>query len=85
MNNAMNLILAASVLVFQVASADDNTLSEKQKIEGWKQLFDGKTIDGWSIKSGVATYKVEDGSIVGTTVKGSPNTFLCSDKKFGDF
>lgn len=48
-------------------------------------LFDGKTLDGFSIKSGTATYVVEDGAIVGTTDKGSPNTFLCTDKEYGDF
>ena len=28
-------------------------------------------------RAGSPTYKVEDGTIVGTTVEGSPNTFLC--------
>jgi hypothetical protein len=45
--------------------------------EGWMPLFDGKTLDGWTVNGGKAEYKVEDGSIVGTTVEGSPNTFLC--------
>ena len=44
---------------------------------GWFSLFDGKTLDGWSVHGGFASYKVEDGTIVGTTVEGSPNTFLC--------
>lgn len=48
-------------------------------------LFDGKTLDGWEVKSGTAAYKVEDGAIVGTTVEGSPNTFLCTKKTYGDF
>ncbi len=45
--------------------------------EGWVSLFDGKTLDGWKVNGGVASYKVEGGVIVGTTVEGSPNTFLC--------
>ncbi len=48
-------------------------------------LFDGKSLDGWEVRSGSATYKVEDGAIVGTTVEGSPNTFLCTKREFGDF
>ena len=51
----------------------------------WTDLFDGKTLDGWGIHSGYAKYRVEDGAIVGTAVKGSPNTFLCTDKDYGDF
>lgn len=52
---------------------------------GWKKLFDGKTMKGLSIHSGVATYRIEKGEIVGTAVLGSPNTFLCTEKKYKDF
>ena len=57
---------------------------EKQKDE-WVSLFDGKALNGWSVHSGFAKYHVEDGAIVGTTVKGSPNSFLCTDREYGDF
>src|SRR4051812_1136201 len=49
--------------------------------EGWTPPFDGKTLEGWKVNGGKAEYRVEDGAIVGTTVEGSPNTFLCK----GDF
>lgn len=65
--------------------AADNTLTPEQKADGWTALFDGQSLDGWSVKSGFATYKVEAGAIVGTTASNSPNTFLTSDKAFGDF
>jgi regulator of RNase E activity RraA len=58
--------------------------SGRQKDE-WISLFDGKSLDGWSVHSGFAKYRVEDGVIVGSTVKGSPNTFLCTDREYGDF
>jgi len=51
----------------------------------WQNLFDGQTLDGWSIHSGYAKYHVEDGAIVGTAVPNSPNTFLCSDDAYSDF
>ncbi|MCB0688738.1 MAG: DUF1080 domain-containing protein [Saprospiraceae bacterium] len=51
----------------------------------WKNLFDGETLNGWSIHSGLAKYHVEDGAIVGTSVPNSPNTFLCTDQSFSDF
>lgn len=47
--------------------------------------FNGKDFSGWSIKSGFATYEIKEGVIIGTTAKGSPNTFLVTDKQFGDF
>ena len=51
----------------------------------WVPLFNGKNLDGWVVRSGFAEYHVEDGCIVGTTAKGSPNTFLCTEKEYGDF
>ncbi|CAN5283938.1 DUF1080 domain-containing protein [soil metagenome] len=49
------------------------------------QLFDGKTLKGWKRLAGTADYKVEDGVIVGTTVLNSGNTFLVTEKEYGDF
>ena len=70
------VILLSSILMLNVVYSQD---------QGWKELFDGKTLQGWSVHSGRANYHVEDGAIVGTTVPNSPNTFLCSDKEFSDF
>jgi hypothetical protein len=53
--------------------------------DGWVSLFDGKTLDGWEQKNGTATYRVEDGCVVGKTNEGSPNSFLCTKKTYGDF
>ncbi|MGC6425473.1 MAG: 3-keto-disaccharide hydrolase [Akkermansiaceae bacterium] len=51
----------------------------------WTFPFNGRDLTGWSIKSGSATYKVKNGVIIGTTSQGSPNTFLVTDKQYGDF
>lgn len=51
----------------------------------WIELFDGKTLHGWVQRNGYATYRVVDGTIVGRTATGSPNSFLCSTRHFGDF
>lgn len=53
--------------------------------DGWVSLFDGKTLNGWTQKNGTATYEVKDGTIHGTTAEGSPNSFLCSNKLYGNF
>ena len=52
---------------------------------GFVSLFNGKTLDGWVQKNGQATYKVVDGTIMGRTKAGSPNSFLCSVMEYGDF
>ncbi|HPD48267.1 MAG TPA: DUF1080 domain-containing protein [Anaerohalosphaeraceae bacterium] len=51
----------------------------------WKPLFNGRNLDGWVQKNGTAKYEVKDGAIVGTTAAGSPNSFLCTEKLYGDF
>ena len=53
--------------------------------EEWESLFNGKNLDGWIQRGGKARYKAEDGVIVGTSVKGTPNSFLCTGRLFGDF
>ncbi|MDN3582552.1 3-keto-disaccharide hydrolase [Mucilaginibacter flavus] len=50
-----------------------------------EKIFDGKTLKGWKRLAGTADYKVEDGQIVGTTVLNSGNTFLVTEKEYGDF
>jgi hypothetical protein len=52
---------------------------------GWKPLFDGKTLKGFAVVQGFANYYVEDGAILGRTAEGSPNTFLTTYDKYGDF
>ena len=64
------LKLLPLVLVLLAAAPDDkpnNSLTEKEKVAGWKLLFDGKTTDGWrgykkdSMPPG---WKVIDGALV---------------------
>ncbi len=56
-----------------------------QSQPGWTNLFDGKTLKGWKQATGKATYTVENGQIVGTTVANSPNSFLVTEKEYGNF
>jgi 3-keto-disaccharide hydrolase len=51
----------------------------------WMELFDGKTLNGWVHMNGSHSFVVEDGAIVGRTVEGSANSFLCSLREFDDF
>ena len=49
------------------------------------RIFDGKTLNGWKVLGGSAKFEVQDGIIVGTTVLNSGNTFLATEKEYGDF
>lgn len=51
----------------------------------WVDLFNGKNLDGWVQRGGEAKYTIEDGAIVGETVPKTPNSFLCSEKDYGNF
>ncbi|MBJ6367436.1 3-keto-disaccharide hydrolase [Snuella sedimenti] len=62
-----------------------NCNNTKKESEPWVYLFDGKTLDGWHIKGGKATYEVKDNTIIGTSTLNTPNTFLCSNEMYGDF
>ena len=72
------LLCAAVLLTFAVTPALGGD-------PGFVDLFNGKDLSGWTQRNGTATYRVEDGCIVGKTAEGSPNSFLCSDQLFGDF
>ena len=52
---------------------------------GFVDLFNGKDLSGWTQRNGTATYRVEGDAIVGKTNEGSPNSFLCTDQKYGNF
>ena len=44
-----------------------------------------KSLAGWTQHGGKAKYTVEDGAIVGRSVPNTQNSFLCTDKEYGDF
>ncbi len=53
--------------------------------QAWQPLFNGRDLTGWKLLNGHARYKVQNGEIVGTTVYGEPNSFLATEKEYGDF
>ncbi|MEO5892907.1 MAG: DUF1080 domain-containing protein [Ferruginibacter sp.] len=80
MKNSYLLILilittAPSLLLF----------SQSKPKAQWTSLFNGKDLTGWKQLNGKATYEVKNGEIIGTTVMNEPNSFLATQKKYGDF
>jgi len=51
----------------------------------WQRWFADGGLGGFRIVSGSATYRVDDGVLVGTTTEGSPNTFLVTEDPVRDF
>ncbi len=79
-------LLTVSLTIAMIVLAIQTTPSTAQDApEGFTSLFDGKTLKGWEQKNGTATYEVVDGTVKGTTAQGSPNSFMCTTKEYGDF
>ena len=72
-----NYLLALWLFASLLGMAQSTTL--------WTPLFNGKDLKGWKQLNGKARYTVQNGEIVGTTVAGEPNSFLATDKDYGDF
>ena len=79
MKSKLSLVMVAALSMVGMGCC------QEQNQEPWKDLFDGKTLDGWNKKNGEAKYTVENGEIVGTATMNTPNTFLCTDETYADF
>lgn len=63
-----------------------NTDAEPELSGGFKPLFNGNDLTGWTPKGGTCEFTVKDGCIVGKCVKGSSSTYLSTeDASFTDF
>ena len=52
---------------------------------GWRSLTPDRSLQGWSVRGGKASFTVEGHEIVGRSVLDSPNSFLVTDATFADF
>jgi hypothetical protein len=59
--------------------------AQQAKTAQWESLFNGKDLKGFKQLNGKAKYTVENGEIVGRTVLNEPNSFLATEKDYGDF
>jgi len=69
----------------QLAIAFLVTLATSANAADWVNLFNGNNLNGWKQINGTAKYEVHEGAIRGWTVEGSPNSFLCTVKDYGDW
>ena len=80
----MNLKNSLTCLAFLLFLNPAFTSAQTAKA-GWTNLFNGENLNGWHQLNGHAKYSVENKEIVGTTVANTPNSFLATDKVYGDF
>lgn len=78
MRKSISHLIAGAVLTVATSNA-------AAAAGGWVNLFDGKSLDGWIQRNGQAKYSVENGVIVGRTVRNTPNSFLCTEKHYANF
>lgn len=53
--------------------------------QDWQPMFEGESFDGWTKLNGDAEYQIDGNVITGIARMDTPNTFLATDRTFGDF
>jgi hypothetical protein len=79
------LLILSSTVTTAALAQEPAALPEQTHEAEFVELFNGKDLTGWTQKNGTASYQVVGGTILGCTAAGSPNSFLCSDRDYGDF
>jgi hypothetical protein len=71
-----------------VRAGEPNTLSEDEKKDGWRLLFDGRTTEGWrkyKSKTMPPSWKVENGSLLSRPRQGESRGDIVTVDQFDDF
>ena len=86
------LLIWTLLMSFSMASCKKqiphNVLTAQEKAEGWKLLFDGKTLNGWRDYNGdslTAPWFVEDGMIQARGSGADEHGYIVTDKSYENF
>jgi hypothetical protein len=79
----MTRVLSIFVTLLAIGFATFNA-ANSQTGEGWIQLFDGKTLDGWTPSNDNVNWRVEDGAIVADKSKSKAGNHLVSKNSYKD-
>jgi len=88
MKKIFAVIFGIAAFLSVVAQNDKiNTLSEKEKKEGWRLLFNGKNLDGWRTFQGkeISGWKVIDGVLNNSGVGSDHGGDIVTREKFQNF
>lgn len=85
MKNSLILALAIGLAVGSASAQQNRAESPAAKEEGFEQLFDGKSFEGW--EGNLEHFRIEDRAIVAGSLKQpiANNEFLCTKRRFSDF
>jgi hypothetical protein len=81
----INKIIFMKRLLFLVVASLLVISGYAQNSGEWENLFNGKDLKGWKQLNGNAKFEAVNGEIVGTSVLNTPNSFLATEKDYGDF
>lgn len=73
------------LVLFTIILFAQNVLALSESSGNWRALFDGSHLESWIRLGGDADYIIENKAIVGISKHATPNTFLATKKKYGDF
>src|SRR5687767_8036284 len=80
---AVAILMCYGTSTTQFVFADDNTLTDAEKADGWILLFDGTSLQGWKNNTDQPVRaRIEDGAI---NPYRSGGYLLVYEKPFGDF
>ena len=84
----LTVTLCGSLVASSCSTAKHNTLTEKEKAEGWQLLFDGKTISEWKDYNGsdlTQPWHVVDGCIQANGDGSDLSGYIVTKKQYENF
>lgn len=73
------------LLLFVIVNFGCSRKLSKAAKGDWQPLLIDNELSNFTKLNGTAEYFVKDNEIIGTSKLGTPNTFLCTKEKYGDF
>ena len=81
-------LLAIAAILASSCSGGNNTLTDKEKEEGWELLFNGKDLTGWRDYNGTeltVPWHVVDGCIQAKGSGSDASGYIVTDKEYENF
>ena len=88
MKKAFVILSFAAMACLAACTPRPNTLTPGEKAQGWKLLFDGKTLDGWRDYNGTGItgpWHVKDGAIYAEGKGSDSDGYIVTEEEFADF